>query len=459
MAALLREIPWYGWGWGVLIEWLTEDKAWDEARTVLGTVRPEVATNTQFRRQRLVVLEKAGLPGTELDSEWSRLLRDFPEEVALHLHRYDSLRTGKRLAEAASVLESIRAVDPDSPFVLARFAEVLVNDPNRKNQAVDVLLRIMFEETEESTWPADYAWKAVQGANLEELAYEKAFERLQQGTRSTLGALSILGAYAAKRGKTVKRALQPYWRTWLPDRGVRDLLRLQTLVDAAAWPKERHRASLLKQLSDAGYARLVARYWKKNKPAVEGDVDSWAEAARALVVLKHKGQARTLLQSWRERSGVEMWAVANYVNSLTGMRSKQLGEVRSTCRDALAGLPHDHCAKYLVHRQAEACALLGDEKGLSETWKQYQNYFVGKLEKAEWFEERRKYLMVDLLILARSLEENNRRMYNKVLRSLRWKRIAGTLQFENTSAKKASLRWWWVIWVLFMLLRLIFQHP
>jgi hypothetical protein len=67
--------------------------------------------------------------------------------------------------------------------------------------------------------------------------------------------------------------------------------------------------------------------------------------------------------------------------------------------------------------------------------------------------------MADLLILARSLEENNRKMYNKVLRSWRWKRIAGKLQVENTSAKKANLRWWCVIWLLFMLLRLLFQHP
>jgi predicted Zn-dependent protease len=459
MAALLREMPWYGWGWAVLMGWLTEDEAWKDARNVLATVRPEVRTNTQFRRQRLVLLEKVGLPQAELDSEWSSLLQDFPEEVPLHLHRYDSLLSSKRQPEAASVLETIRPIDPESPFVLARFAEVLANNPNRKEQAVEALLRIMFEETEGSTWPADYAWKAVQSAKLEELAYQRACERLRQGTRPTLGALWLMASYAVQRGKTEKRALQPYWRTWLPDRGARDVLKLQKMVDAAPWSGERYRASLIKQLSDVGYARLVVRYWKKNKAAVVGDVDAWAETARALVVLKRKGEARTLLASWRERSGVGMWAVANYVNSLTGMRAKQLGEVRSACRDALAGLPHDHCAKYLVHRQAEACALLGDEKGLLETWKQYRNYFGGKLEKGEWFEARRRYLLADLLILARSLEENNRKMYKKMLRSLRWKRITEGFQLPNISGKTVNVRWWWVIWVLFLLLRLLLQHP
>src|SRR6202007_17711 len=120
------------------------------------------------------------------------------------------------------------------------------------------------------------------------------------------------------------------------------------------------------------------------------------ETARALVVLKRKGEARTLLENWRERSGVRMWAVANYVNSLPGMRGKHLGEIRSSCRDALAGLPHDHCAKYLVHREAEACALLGDEKGLLGVWEQHRNYFDGKLEDAEGFGVRRRVLLTGL---------------------------------------------------------------
>ena len=97
MAAVLRATPWYGWGWGVQLDWLAEDKAWEEAKSELGSVRLELKTNTQFRRQRLVVLEKAGLPVPELDSEWDSLLKDFPEEVTLHLCRYDSLRNNKRM--------------------------------------------------------------------------------------------------------------------------------------------------------------------------------------------------------------------------------------------------------------------------------------------------------------------------------------------------------------------------
>jgi len=374
------------------------------------------------------------------------------------LLRYDSLRSSNRREEAAKVLDAIRPVDPDSPYVLARFAEVLANDAKRKEQSVEALLRITFGEKEESNWPIEYAWKAVRGAGLEEAVYREACERLRKGDRPTLTALTILGSYVVERWTPGKRALQPYWRTWFKDRGAREVVQLLKMVDAANWPTERQRASLIKQLNDAGYARLTVKYWKKDKVEVESDAGTWAETARALVVLKRKREARKLLRDWRGRTGVGMWAVANYVYSVTGTASQQLQEVRAACRDALTGLPHDHCAKYLVHRETEACALLGDESGLLEAWKEYRSYFNGKLEQGEWFESRRRHLLGDLPELARSAQENNRKMYRKILRSLRWKRIVGSLQLENNPKIKANLRWWWVIWILFMLLGLLFQH-
>jgi len=459
LASALRFVPWYSWGWSLLMDWLAEDKAWDEARTVLGSLPPELRTNTQFRRQRLVVLEKAGVPASQLDEEWSSLLIDFPEEVALHLHRYDSLRSAKRLPEAAAVLESIRPIDPDSPYVLARFVEVLASDPAKKDQAIEPLVKVLFAQHEESVWPADYAWKAVKDAQLDEAAYQKAHVLLQQGSRPTYRALSILASYATERGKTEKRRLQPYWRTWFPDRGARELLALLRIVDSAAWSKVRYRADLLKQLTDVGYARLVAKYWKNNEDLVQPDVGAWAETARALVVLKRRSNARKLLAGWRERTGVEMWVVANYVTCLSALRPKQLREMLYSCRDALAGLPHDHCAKFLVHRQAEVCALNGDKKAFSDTWEEHRSYFDGKLENEEWFDTRRRYLLADLPILAKSLEENSRGKYRRTLWNLRRKRFAVELRLPQSSGKKVALRWWWIIlWFLFALLSQLLQH-
>jgi tetratricopeptide (TPR) repeat protein len=459
MVAVLREVPWYGWGWNVLMGWLTEDKSWAEARSILRMIPTELRTNTQFRWQRLLVLEKAGLPATELDLEWESLLRDFPEEVPLHLHRYDSLRTGKRMGEAAKILESIRTVDRDSPFVLARFAEVLASDRDKNEQSIDVLLQIMFEEKEESTWPAEYAWKAVRAAKLDEVAYGKACDCLRKGAQPTLGALSILSTYAVEQWTPEKRGLQPYWRNWFPDRGAREVLGLLKMVDQANWSKERYRARLIKQLNDAGYKRLAVKYWKKNKAEVEFSVETWAETARALVALKRKREARNLLADWRGRTGVEMWVVANYVTSFTELGTEQLEEVRSACHDALARLRHDHCAKYLVHREAEACALLGDEAGVLETWKENRGYLNGQLDKNEWFESKRKYLLAELPGLACSAEENDWKKYRKLVKHLRWQRIIDKLPAFNKPRARVNLRWWWVIWILFMLVRLLLQHP
>jgi hypothetical protein len=226
------------------------------------------------------------------------------------------------------------------------------------------------------------------------------------------------------------------------------------ILDAAVWSKERYRASLLKQLCDAGYSRLVVRYWKKSKDVVEADVDSWAQTGRALVNLNRKSDARKLLRRWRERTGVGMWTIANYVLCLSALHPKQLREMFSTCRDGLAGLPHDQCAKYLVHRQAEACALLGDTNAFRETYSAYQNYFNGKLETGEWFEVRRKYLLDDLPVMARFLEENNLGKYSRKLWGLRWKRFSESPKFSKLNRSDIKVRW---VWILLWLLWLLFQ--
>jgi len=457
MASVLRETPWYRWGWSVLMEWLSLDQAWTEAKDVLRVVPPAQRTNTQFRRQRLMLLAGAGLPQAELDAEWDTLLQDFPEEVPLYLLRYDSLRDSKRSAEAAVVLERVRPLDPHSPFLLARLTEVLANDVKRKQQSVEALLLIMFQEKEPSTWPVEFAWKAVRAAGLEETAYQQTCERLQKGERPTPNALSTLAASAVQQRGTVKRALQPYWRTWMPDRGARELIRLQKMVDAAPWRKEGYRSSVMRQLSDVGYARLVARYWKKNRAVVESDTGAWEETARALMVLKRKKEVQELLEAWRERSGVGMWAVANYVNSFSGLGKGQLEKVRAACWDALSGLPHDHCAKYLVHRHMEACALLGDETGVRETWKEYRNYFNGKLEEGEWFAPRRKDLLTSTLVLARALEDKDNKLYKRMVRSLRWKQLADKVKFVDSGGNIGWRPWWWLIWALFLLWQLLQQ--
>jgi hypothetical protein len=125
------------------------------------------------------------------------------------------------------------------------------------------------------------------------------------------------------------------------------------MVDRTEWADGHYRAVLFRRLTQFGYHRLVVRYWKRNRAAVEAHVDSWAEVGCVLVSLDRKEQARKLLTDWRQRVGVAMCAVANYVLCFSRRKTMDLQEVLSTCTDALAGLAHDNCAKYLAHVQAE----------------------------------------------------------------------------------------------------------
>jgi predicted Zn-dependent protease len=458
MCALVRHAPWCEWGWQVLMDWLVEDKSWDKAREILGAVPPEIRTNTQLRYKRLEALGKAALPSDVLDAEWNSLLHDFPEDLSLHLLRYDSLIECNRRTEGAQVLDIIRPLYPDSLFVLARLVEVLTQEKN-KEEAVSKLMSVFFAQVEPSSWPAEYAWQAIKNAGLDNAAYAQARTYLERGQRPTRSAISRLAAYAMEEGAEAKVARQPYWRTWFPNRGAKELLQRLKSLDSFPEAQGPHRSVFLRQLSNFGYMRLVIRHWRKHKAEIESDAESWAEVARAFTALDQNSEGRKFIAPWRERRGVAMWVVANYVVCSPGLSKKQLREVRSACHDALLGLPHDHCGRYLAYVEAEVCALLKDANGFQETWKRHKEYFDGKLEDNEWFEVERRYLMADLPVMARLLKDNQISKYRRKVRELRWERRS--LNFKSSIprfTKKFKLRrWWWLIWLLLMLLRYVFN--
>lgn len=455
MASLIHEAPWYDWGWSTLLEWLSEDQSWDHARRVLAQVPREQQTNVHLRQQRLELLEKAGAASELLDDEWKILLHDFHEDLSLHLVRYDSLKKANRWQEAAEVLEHIRTLFPESPYVLARWVELLIHRHN-KQEAITAMAKLFYAETEPSRWPSEYSWEAVKKGGFAEEAYQKLLAELQGGRSPTPRSLSILAAYAFERAGTEKKTNRSRFTAWFPDAGSREVLKLLKMTDGLE-ADGYARATLLQKLSDFGYQRLVVRYWKRHRIDVEGEINSWSQLARALVALKQRKLARRVLHGWRERKGVGMWVVANYAMCLSATNSKQLREVRSTCWDALQGLAHDHCARYLVYRQAEACALLKDEAGFLDCCNRYTSYFDGKLEEGEWFETQRRYLLADLPILARHLRNKEFKAYRSGLRELRRERFKLLFHSESSAKVNRFRRWWWLIWVAFILLSQLSQ--
>lgn len=455
MAAVVRAYPWYLWGWSLLVDWLVEDQAWEQARELLGKITEELRTNPQFRRQRLAVLEKAGLPINELDAEWSGLLHDFPEELPLHLHRYDLLRAAERAPEAHAVLNSVRPSDPDNPYYLARLVEVRAQEKNF-DEAIAAVQRIFFAEAENSPWPADYAWEALKKAQFVDRAYEEARRSLEKQLRPTPRAFFILCSHALEHAKTKKKIPQSRWASWFPDRGVKELLSLLELADHSPWIEGAYRAKALDRLNSVGHYPLVVSYWKQHRGEVEADVSTWSETGRALASLRRRSEACKLLSSWRGRRGVNMWVVANYIGCLSAVRPSDLKEIVATSGDALRDLPHDHCARYLAHVKAEACALLGDKPGLRETWDQYRSYFDCNENSNEWFEPRRRPLLTDIPMLVRYLEQNQTGLYRRTVWRLRWQHISRSLGTRSRLSSSLPIPWWaWglLIWFLIQLFR------
>jgi tetratricopeptide (TPR) repeat protein len=450
MAAAVSAAPWYLWGWKVLMRWLIEDQKWDMARRLLCPIPPEISSVTEFREKRLFVLANAGIAPEVLDAEWVNLLQDFPENVSLHLARYDLLRAHRRAREAASVLLAIRPVDPDSPYVLARLAEVLAEGDNR-HEAIEAIRRIWFAEREPSAWAAEYAWKAAERLRFDNDVYQEALRYLVRGSRPTSHALSIMAAHCMDREFLGKKVRQPHWRTWLPSPGAREVLGLLAVVDRSAWANGHYRAVLFRHLCNFGYQRLVVRYWKRNPAAVEAHVDSWAELGRALVGLGRNKEARKVVGAWRERAGVPMWAVATYVSCFSRRKVPDLQEVLSTCTDALENLTHDTYAKYLAHVQAETCALLGDASAFRKTWQKHKGYFTGELDKSEWFEARRRHLLSDIPRLAEFLEGNRTEQFRKASQELRDKQYSpppiSTGGTDAVTGEMPRWLWWIIIWL------------
>ncbi|HTT19509.1 MAG TPA: tetratricopeptide repeat protein [Candidatus Sulfotelmatobacter sp.] len=445
MASVVRAHPWYLGGWAQLMDWLLEDKAWDQARELLARVPEEVRTDPRFRRQRLVVLQSAGLPVSELDAEWTELLSDFPEELSLHLHRYDLLQEAKRADEAQAVLNAFDPSDPNNPYYLARLVEVRAQE-RKLDEAIKVMQDIFYAEAESSAWPADYAWEALKKAQLIDRAYDEACRSLEKQRRPTPEAFSILCSHVLEHAGTQKRIPQTLWSSCFPERGVKEVLRLLKLADGSPWTDPVYRAIVLNRLNSVGHYRLVKNYWKKHRWEVETDVRTWSETGRALASMNHRREARELLSSWRRRKGVSMWMIANYIGCLSALSKSDLEEIVSSSGDALRDLPHDHCARYLAHVRAESYALLGDTQGLLSTWAKYRTYFDCKEGSNEWFQDKRRPLLTDIPMLVRFLEQKQYGLYRRTVWRLRWRHIAGSLVKTRTSTQATRIPWWtWVI--------------
>jgi cellulose synthase operon protein C len=457
LASLATGAPWYHWGWGLLMVWLVEDSAWEKARQLLAVIPPELRTNNGLRQKRLQVLRKAGVPAEQLRGEWEELLRDFPENIPLHLECYDQFRADHASADAARVLKAVQLLDPDNPFMLARMVEVIAEDGNY-NEAADILLRIWFQEIEKGPWPADYAWTMARRHRFDQAAYAQSRSKLANGFRPSPQAFALMAQEAMLRENKPKNERKSYWDNLLPSSGAKELSCLLKFIDQTEWADGRYRAVALGILVDHEYYGRVIRYWKKNQTEIGHEVESVSQIARSLLNLNRKEEARSLLANWRERNGVAMWMVANYLSCFSRTDQGSWSEVLSTCKDALARLQHDHCAKYLAHVQAEICAARGDLNGFRETWTSHRPYFTGQRYESEWFDTGRVHLLKDIPEMATILEKNQSKVFLEKCAELRSKQALEQVPSVTSAHTNRGLSdsWWW-IWIIWLLLSLVAQ--
>lgn len=432
IAEVLESFPGYLWGWNALFDWLEEDAAWDQAKRSLRAIPPPLFTNTYFRQRRLTLLDKATSDEKQMDEEWVRLLRDFPEDVSLHVRRYDVLMRASRWEDAAAAIEAIERAEPDDPSVLACRCELLAHD-RKPDAACEVALRVCFMPVEGYAWPAEKVWEV---ARREGFAGDLALRfrrRLRAGDRPTLSSFSRLAAYAMR--DTTKVRSWPPISVWFPRGGARELMGLVEDLSAAPWDGSEYRAVIYSLLGDYGYSRLVTKLASRIDPAAVTAVNEWAQIGRAFLDSRQLSGGRRFLSAWRERPGVAMWMMTNYILSLSRRRRAHLEERYASARDALAGLPHDHCAKYLAHVQAEAAALLGHKEDFLETWAAYGRYFDGQIGAGEFFHGHDRHLLVDIPKLAESMTQDQRGRARRMIWKLRLGRAAALTVTRPTESR------------------------
>jgi len=457
MTSVVKAAPWYSWGWSIVIGWLEEDLAWERARALLASTPEEMRTNTEFRRNRLSLLAKAGVPAKELDVEWNTLLEDFPEDVPLHLLRHDSLKEAKRFAEAMVVLDSIEPVASHNPYFLARRVETHAR-ASHKEQAISLLLRLFFMEVEENIWPVEHAWESIKNQNWGDAAYLEVLKRMEAGDKPTPRALLVLANHAAGTSEqSSSRRPVPLVKSLFPPKPARELRRLSRIVSEHPDFGLAYQAILLGKIISIGQQRLAVRYWNLHHEELRESVECWSQLGRALIDLGRKARARALMQDWRQRRGLRMWMISNYILCFSSLSHPQLEELANTCTDALAGLPHDHCAKYLVYRLAEANALLGRRDELRQLWERYRNYFDGKIDQNEYFRLKDRFLVDQIPAIVYALRDGRGRDYRKAIRSLRRQRYLDPLPFRlPTQSQQHFPRW--LLWVLFWILLMIISQ-
>jgi hypothetical protein len=279
------------------------------------------------------------------------LLRAFPEDVPLHLRRYDALEEDKRYAEASAALQPVQTISANNAYLLAGIVKSECRQ-KRFAEAQEHGLIVCFARLEQSDWPADQVWKQISGNELAEDFAAEFHARLLAGEPPTPHSLA---RYVKHLLTGNEYSSMPKWlrqsRLNAVTRKVTNLLRL---VEQASWSDVTYLAELMTLLNKHSYRKLVIASWKRvskrvSRQGLERNTAMRAQVGNAIINQGEMAEANGLLADWRERPGVQMWMVCNYLVTLPRLGRAALSALIASSEDAMAGLQHDHSARYLVY--------------------------------------------------------------------------------------------------------------
>jgi len=379
VSALVGEQPGNVDGWWTLMDWLTQDEAWDDALRVLDEWPAVLHTNVELRVRRLDLLHDAGRPLRDLDAEWEELMRNFPEHETLNLVRFDALGADERWDEAGQLLVAYERFADDAPRFLARKTQLhIVRD--ELDSAVETAVRLCAAPPDGDEWPDDFVWDVVDEANLSVRLARGLVEALQQGKRvrgrSLIRAMRFFHATRDLFRIGFLRSLR-YGLQNIPV-SVRAHFELLDLLNTVAWDADLHINQVLEHLSDAGMAKQALGYSLTHRELYRGMPTVWQTVA---MLMNNSGvrssQVVEWMSNWREQPGLQMWGGTNYLMALTaktsGVPRRDLPKLQhEAARDMLGSLSHDYTARYVATLYCEAALYLGQTDEFRDALQHYR---------------------------------------------------------------------------------------